>query len=216
MVGIKLPFVLEIELSQIALDDLDSLKRINVAAETRVFENRRALRLADMAPAGTGDNGRLAILPLADFGDGCIELDIAGEPGPGAALAARGFVGVAFRVAPGAESFECFYIRPTNGRAEDQVRRNHSTQYISYPGYPWELLREKFPEKYESYADLVPGELTAVRIEVRGDKAKLYLHGAAQPTLIVNDLKQAPRHGAIALWIGPGTIGHFADLRVSK
>ena len=132
----------------------------------------------------------------------------------GASQAARGFVGVAFRVAPQIETFECFYIRPTNGRAEDQVRRNHSSQYISYPGYPWELLREKHPEKYESYVDLVPAKLTSLKIEVRGDKARLYVHGNEQPTLIINDLKQAPRSGAIALWIGPGTIGHFADLRI--
>jgi len=123
---------------------------------------------------------------------------------------------VAFRVAPDVESFECFYIRPTNGRAEDQVRRNHSAQYISYPGYPWELLREKYPEKYESYVDLLPAKLTSVRIEVRGDKARLYVHNSAQPTLLVNDLKQAPRQGSIALWIGPGTIGHFADLHTSS
>ena len=192
-----------------------SLKRINVAAENVAFENRRVLRLSDTAPAGTGDNGRLALLPIEDFRDGIIEIEVAGEPGPGAAQAARGFVGVAFRVAPNAGCFECFYIRPTNGRAEEQVRRNHSTQYISYPGYPWELLREKFPEKYESYVDLVPAKLTAIRIEVRGDKAKLFVHNAAQPTLIVGDLKQAPRAGSIALWIGPGTVGHFADLRIS-
>jgi hypothetical protein len=202
-------------MGNVALEPGDALQRINVTAENVVLENRRVLRLSDTAPAGTGDNGRLAILPLVNFRDGIIELEVAGEPGPGASQAARGFVGVAFRVAPDVASFECFYIRPTNGRAEDQVRRNHSSQYISYPGYPWELLREKHPEKYESYVDLVPAALTALKIEVRGDKARLFVHGAAQPTLIVNDLKQAPREGSIALWIGPGTIGHFADLRVT-
>lgn len=202
-------------MGQISLDTGESLKRINVNAENVVFENRRVLRISDTAPAGTGDNGRLAILSLADLRDGIIEIDVAGEPGPGAAQAARGFVGVAFRVAPNAETFECFYIRPTNGRAEEQVRRNHSAQYISYPGYPWEHLREKFPEKYESYVDLVPAKLTAIKIEVRGDTGRLYVHNGSQPTLIVNDLKQASRNGSIALWIGPGTIGHFADLRIS-
>jgi hypothetical protein len=50
--------------------------------------------------------------------------------------------------------FECFYLRPTNGRADDQVRRNHSVQYISFRGFPWYRLES--PEKYESYTDLVP------------------------------------------------------------
>ena len=203
-------------MGQVALEAGDAIELINVTAENVMLENRRALRLADTAPAGTGDNGRLAILPLSDFQDGTIEIDVAGEPGPGAAQAARGFVGVAFRLAPNAQAFECFYIRPTNGRADDQVRRNHSTQYISYPGYPWELLREKYPKKYESYVDLEPARLTALRIEVRGDQARLHVHNAEQPTLIVNDLKQAPRAGSIALWIGPGTIGHFTNLRVSS
>ena len=199
----------------ISLEAGNSIRCVNVDVTNTMFENRRALRISDSAPAGAGDNGRLAILPVNDFKNGDIEIDVAGEPGPGAALAARGFVGVAFRVAPEVESFECLYLRPTNGRAEDQVRRNHSAQYISYPGYPWELLREKFTEKYESYVDLVPATFISVRIEVRDDKARLFVHNAPQPTLIVNDLKQAPRPGAIALWIGPGTIAHFADLRVS-
>lgn len=48
--------------------------------------------------------------------------------------------------------------------------------------------------------DLVAGEWTKIRIEVQGDKARLYLHGATQPTLIINDLKLGPdQAGAIAL-----------------
>lgn len=203
-------------MKNIPLQTNDDIRGINVNVEEVQFENRPALRVADAAPAGTGDNGRLVILPTVDFLDGTIEIDVAGQPGPGAAQAARGFVGVAFRVAAQVERFECFYIRPTNGRAEDQVRRNHSSQYISYPGYPWELLREKFPEKYESYVDLVPAKLTSLKIEVRGDKGRLYVHGNEQPTLIINDLKQPPQAGAIALWIGPGTIGHFSNLRVGS
>jgi hypothetical protein len=123
---------------------------------------------------------------------------------------------VAFRAAPDLAQFEAFYLRPTNGRAADQVRRNHSVQYISYPQFPWHRLRKEFPEKYESYVDLVPGEWTAVRIEVEGAQARLYVHGASQPALLVNDLKLGPAaKGTIALWIGPGTVAHFANVRVS-
>jgi len=50
---------------------------------------------------------------------------------------------------------------------------------------------------------------------VSGEKAQLYVNGAAQPTLIVNDLKQRRAAGAIALWIGVGTIAHFANLKVT-
>jgi hypothetical protein len=199
----------------ISLESTDQLKLVNVKAETITFKGRKALQVRDAAQAGTGDEGRLAILPKTDFQDGIIEVDLAGEPGPGAPESARGFVGIAFRVAPDQSRFECIYLRPTNGRAEDQVRRNHSVQYISIPGFPWQLLRKDFPEKYETYVDLVPGEWTKVKIEVRGEKARLYVNGVAQPTLLVNDLKQGLSKGAVALWIGPGTVAHFSNLRIS-
>jgi hypothetical protein len=96
------------------------------------------------------------------------------------------------------------------------VRRNHSTQYISHPDFPWQKLRKEFPEQYESYVDLMPSEWTKVKIEVTGTKAKLYVHGASQPALIVNDLKLGETNGAIALWVGPGTIAHFSKLLVSQ
>lgn len=112
---------------------------------------------------------------------------------------------------------EVFYLRPTNGRAEDQIRRNHSTQYISIPGYPWEKLRKENPEKYEAYADMLPAEWIRVKIEVKDETAKLYVNGASQPTLIVNDLKQGKNlRGSIGLWVGPGTLGHFTDLTIIK
>jgi len=200
----------------IPLDSPNQLKLVNVKAEAVTFKGRKAIRVHDAAPADLGDEGRLAILPDTDFQDGVIEVDLAGEPRPGAGEGARGFVGIAFRVAADQSRFECIYLRPTNGRAEDQVRRNHSVQYISVPGFPWHFLRKEFPEKYESYVDLIAGEWIRVRIEVRGNKARLYVNGVEQPALLVNDLKQGQSKGAVALWIGPETLAHFANLRISK
>jgi hypothetical protein len=77
-------------------------------------------------------------------------------------------------------------------------------------------LRKEFPEKYESYADLVPGEWTKLKIEVRSDKARLYVHDAPQPVLVVNDLKQGQSQGQVALWVESKTVAPFANLRVSK
>src|SRR5688572_19577694 len=82
----------------ISLDALDQLKLVNVKAETVTFKGRKALRVLDAAKPGLGDEGRLVMLPKTEFQDGVIEVDLAGEPGPGAAEGARGFVGVAFRV----------------------------------------------------------------------------------------------------------------------
>lgn len=204
----------------ISLDALDEMQTRNVKTERVTYKGRRALRVTDAAPANVVDGERLVILSKTEFQDGVIEIELTGEPGANAGEGARGFVGVAFRVSPDAAKdatkYECFYLRPTNGRAEDQVRRNHSAQYISFPDFPWQRLRKEFPEKYESYVDLVPGDWTKVKIEARGDKARLYVHGVPQPVLVVNDLKQGHSRGRIALWVGPGTVAHFTNLRVSK
>src|SRR5262252_6700556 len=210
----------QIKTATIPLDNPNELQPRNVKTEQVTYKGRKALRVTDDAPANVADGIQLVILNKTEFQDGVIEIELTGEPNANAGEGARGFVGVAFRVnldaAKDAAKYECFYLRPTNGRADDQARRNHSTQYISYPDFPWPRLRKEFPEKYESYVDLAPGEWTKVKIEVRGDKARLYVHDAPQPVLVVNDLKQGQSQGQIALWVGSGTVAHFTNLCVSK
>ena len=157
----------------------------------------------------------VAILTGTEFGDGVIEADLAGDRVPGAPEAVRGFTGIIFRSEADGKSYECFYLRPLNGRSEDQEQRNHSAQYISHPEFGWRKLRTETPGRYETYVDLVPGAWNHVRIEVKGIKAKLYVNGATQPTLIVNDLKHGERKGAIGLFIDEGVIAHFANLKVT-
>jgi hypothetical protein len=185
---------------------------INVKVEPAEYKGRKGWHITPAAQAG---ERQVALLAGSKFRNGAIEVELSGAPGAAAVEGARGFVGVAFRVQPGAERFECFYIRPTNGRADDQVRRNHSTQYVSHPEFPWPRLRKETPEKYESYVDLEPGVWTKIRIEVSGVKARLFVHGAAQPCLIVNDLKLGDSEGAVGVWVGPGTDGHFTGLRIT-
>jgi hypothetical protein len=194
---------------------LDKLELRNVKAEAVHYLGRGAMRVTDAGPDGLDDSGRLAVVPGSSFQDGAIEVNLSGDTAPNAPLNLRGFVGIAFRITPDRSHFECFYLRPKNGRSEDQLQRNHSAQYISIPGFGWEKLRSESPGKYESYVDLVPGQWTQVKIQVVGSRARLYVNGTEQPTLIVNDLKQPSVKGAIALWVGPGTIAHFSDLRVT-
>ena len=196
------------------LKSTSGLELRNLEGDSAVHAGRAAVRLSETKAAGTDDYS-IAILPDIELQDGVIEVELAGRPRAGANDAARGFVGVAFRVAPDGSRFECFYLRPTNGRANDQLRRNHSTQYISHPGYPWHRLRRENPGVYESYADLVPGEWTKVRIEVSGVQARLYVNGASQPSLIVNDLKLGATSGRIALWVGEGTEAWFSKVVVT-
>lgn len=198
------------EARKISLSSTDGIEARNVQASSVTFKGRKAIRLA----AQPGDEN-LGVWTGSSFSDGVIELEVAGEPAPGAPEGARGFVGVAFRVQPDFKTYQCFYLRPTNGRADDQLRRNHATQYIAHPDWTWNRLRKEFPGVYESYADMLPGEWIRIRAEVRGGKARLFLNGNPQPVLIVNDMKTSPGKGAIALWVGDGTVAHFSNLKIS-
>ena len=163
------------------LDSIAGLETHNATAEAATYGGRHALRLLDQTtPAPPAAPGHaLAILSGSDFEDGSIEVDVAGKPRSGAFEGARGFIGIAFRLQD-AGRFELFYIRPTNGRADDQLRRNHSTQYTSEPEFPWQ---QESPGVYESYTDLAPGEWTKLRIVVSGVRAQLFVNGASQPCL---------------------------------
>ncbi len=188
-----------------------SLELHSVEIRDATYRGKRALRVRETQAADNAEHS-LVILPNSDFQNGTIEARVAGLPRAGAPVGSRGFIGIAFRVAPRGEQFECFYLRPTNGRAADQLRRNHATQYISHPDFPWYKLREENPGVYESYTDLVTGAWTKMKIVVLGTHAQLYVNDAKQPCLIVNDLKLGERRGAIALWIGSGTDAYFSQL----
>ena len=201
------------ETRELALE-ISQLQLKNVKAESVTFKGRKAIRLTD-AQIDLPDGIRLALIGKTEFQDGVIEMDVAGDTLPGVAAEFRAFTGLAFHASSDGASYEAIYLRPKNGRSEDQLQRNHSAQYVSYPEFPWQLLRKDAPGKYESYVDLVPGEWTKMRIAVRGDKARLYVHGSEQPALVVNDLKHGQKKGRIALWIGPGTVAHFSNLKLT-
>jgi hypothetical protein len=159
------------------------------------------------------DRNFMAWLPL-EFGDGVVEVDVASELVTGAPGYARGFIGLTFRI-DNEGRFESIYLRPTNSVADDQVRRNHSVQYVAYPDYRFDRLRRESPEKYESYAKLDLGRWIHMKIVVSGQKAVLYLDGNTEPALIVNDLKFGPdQHGGVGVWLESGTVAYFRNLTV--
>lgn len=197
---------------QLSAQSIDKLAGMNVSIAQTNFKGRSAIQV--IAAPSAANATSYAVIKDVLFRDGTIEVDLAGQPGAGAAGDARGFIGIAFRL-QGDGRYEYIYLRPTNGRADDQVRRNHSTQYSSHPDFDFARSRKEAPEKYESYVDLQPGVWTRYKIEVEGRKARLYVHGADQPCLIVNDLKLEPREGGVALWVGPGTEGYFSNLKIT-
>lgn len=190
------------------------LTSVNVLTSEETYLGKESIKVMDK---GENTEAKFVKISNLDFKNGIIEMEVSGKPSETSSAQARGFVGIAFRINDDHSKFECIYLRPTNGRADDQVRRNHSVQYFSFPDFPWFKLRKDFPEKYESYADLVPGEWTKMKIEVDGEKAKLYVNGNSQPSLIVNDLKLgSDQGGSIGCWIGPGTEAHFSNLQITR
>ena len=204
-----LPVLLAVSL---AAQSTDRLEPKNVSMAQINFKSRSAVQLI---AAPNADNATsYAVVKDVMFRDGSIEVDLAGQPAAGAGSGARGFIGIAFRLQADGR-YEYIYLRPTNGRADDQVRRNHSTQYSAHPDFDFAKSRQEAPEKYESYVDLQPGVWTHYKIDVDGRKARLHVNGAEQPCLIVNDMKHEPQAGRVALWVGPGTEGYFSNLKVT-
>jgi hypothetical protein len=190
---------------------VEQLTPHKVKLESVDYLGKRAVKITEDGEVPNGE--AYATVKSNVFHNGTIEVELAGSPAAKAFGGARGFIGMAFRLHN--EQFEYVYLRPTNGRADDQVRRNHSTQYGAYPGFSFADARKQAPEKYESYVDLEPGIWTRYRITVDGTKARLYVNGASQPCLIVSDLKLGDSSGGVALWIGPGTEGYFSGLKVT-
>jgi hypothetical protein len=199
----------------VPLDSLDGLEPVHVRGEMVEYRGRRAVHLVD-EPRGGSLARSLAIIKGSDFANGTVTLDVAASPRPGAPPDARGFVGLAFHVRPHASEFECIYLRMTNGHADDPVRRRHAAQYIAYPDFPFDKLREESPGVYEAPADVEARAWTTMRIVVAGSRARLYLHGAEQPALAVDDLKLGEGRGQLGLWLDADTDAYFANLTIRK
>lgn len=199
-------------MTEVSLTD-DALILSGVQASSVRHRNTNA-RMLMVSPPNAADDATFAALRSITARDFVVEAVLKGVP-VDLSSTARGFVGIAFRISDDLKQFEAIYLRPTNARADDQVRRNHTAQYISHPGYPWERLRAEYPGKYESYVDLNSERWTKIRLVVNGSSARLYVDGAAQPALIVNDLKLPRISGSIGLWVGPGSKGYFKSLKVA-
>ena len=204
----------------IPLDSTTKLALTNARVLWVDYRGRHALKLAPLVGHERDvDQALVAVLTETDFTNGTIEVDVSGARREGYSKAEdvsgfKGIVGVSFRVH--GDSAERFYIRPENSRLNNQLFRNRSTQYESDPDYSWQRLRQESPGEYESYVDVEPGAWTRLRIEVDGTKARLYVNGAPQPCLVVNDLKLGESRGKIALWARISTEAYFSNLRVDS
>jgi hypothetical protein len=179
------------------------------------LDNQRIIKIIKDSTVTKPNEPTFVKIKNTRFKNGTIELKVLSRLLKNASSSARGFVGVAFRIDDKNSKYESIYIRPLNGRADDQVRRNHSVQYYAYPDFKFDRLRKEAPETFESYADMGLNEWITMRIEVKGKEAKLFLNNSKHPALVVNDLKLGENmEGDIGLWVDDGTEGLFKDLKV--
>jgi hypothetical protein len=204
-------------LSQTVNFEKSKLQAVNVSMSIEKVAGKQAVKVIKDSSIKTFDQPTFVKIADIHFKNGTIEADVLSRLLQNAPTSARGFIGIAFRINDSNSKFECIYIRPTNGRADNQLQRNHSIQYFSYPEYDFERFRKEAPGEYEAYADMGLNEWTKLKISVEGTKVKLFLNNNKQPALIVNDLKHgADLSGAIGLWVDVGTEGFFSNVKVYR
>ncbi len=193
----------------------NKLEAVHVIMSVEEWQGKEVLRVVKDTGMRAVDEPTFVKVNGVHFKNGVIEVKVLSRLLKGAPDFARGFIGIAFHVNDSITKYESIYLRPVNARVDDQVRRNHSIQYYSYPDYKYDRLRKESPERYESYTDMEMNKWITMRIEVSHAQAKLFINNQPQPSLVINDLKLgADLSGAIGLWVDIGTEGFFKDLKV--
>ncbi len=166
--------------------------------------SRNGLRFDEMSGNGFG------WWPETKFADGTIEFDVRGKD-----VFQRSFVGVAFHGVD-EKTYDAIYFRPFNFRASDAARRNHAVQYIAMPDFDWQLLRGKYPEKYEKPVSPppMPDGWFHVRIVVAHPQVSVFVNEAVEPCLTVEQMSTR-KSGWVGLWVGNTSGGEFANLKIT-
>jgi hypothetical protein len=202
--------------AQKILLDANNLEANQVYLTFEKIDNKKVVKVIMDSTVKKANEPTFAKIKSTRFKNGTIEVKVLSRLLKNASPGARGFIGIAFKIDDKNSRFECIYIRPTNGRADDQVRRNHSIQYYAYPDFKFDRLRKEAPETFESYADMGLNEWITMRIEVKGKEATLFLNNSKYPVFVVKDLKFGENtEGGIGLWVDGGTEGFFKDLKVT-
>jgi hypothetical protein len=202
--------------SQTIKFEKSKLEPVKVTFNLQQLTGKETVKVVKDSSVKEFDEPTFVKVKRTNFKNGAIEVKVQSRLLKNAPDFARGFIGIAFRINDNNSKFECIYLRPTNGRADNQLRRNRSTQYFSFPDFKFERLRKEFPGEFESYADIGLNEWIKIKIEVKGKHARLFLNDNKQPTLIVNDLKHGDDNsGTVGLWVDIGTEGYFSDLKIT-
>jgi glyoxylase-like metal-dependent hydrolase (beta-lactamase superfamily II) len=189
------------------------LARLTDGKSAQVFNRALAVASEDdrtfaRLDARAGDGG--VLLDGVQLADGIIEVDLKGKD-----VAQQSFLGIAFHVVDWT-TLDAVYFRPFNFRGADAERRSHSVQYVSHPANTWQRLRTERPGQFEQAigAPPDPNGWFHARIVLANGRVEVFVNGAATPSLAVDDLGAA-KSGGVALWVGNGSDGAFANLTIT-
>jgi len=189
------------------IDDATTWSVVNAESHVALEDGKQVVKLAPIGGNRKGSNVGLALVAGVTCAEGAIDVDLRGQ-----GEASASFVGVAFGVAD-ATRYEAVYFRPFRFRSADAIDRSHAVQYVAWPEHTWEALRARAPGVYETAIAPVPDPAGwfHAHIEVGRDTVKVFVDGAAQPTLVVHRLRAAS--GGVGLWVDSQE-GSFANLQI--
>jgi hypothetical protein len=197
----------------------DSLSN-KIDASPVIMDGRSVMRITLDAASRAGKFGidfvdKPSFLLLPDvLADACIKVDILARMLPDAPDYARGFIGLAFRVQPDLYAYESVYLRPANGmrHAPEPPRGQRAVQYYAYPDWPFDILREHEPGRFEAPADIGLNTWHELEVNFTGTGYSVSVDGAP---VLQGQGKLSPQPGKVGLWVDIGTEGFFANLRMA-
>ncbi|HTI71793.1 MAG TPA: hypothetical protein VMF06_17590 [Candidatus Limnocylindria bacterium] len=156
------------------------------------------------------DGDGVAWWPSSQLANGAIEFEVRGRD-----ILQKSFLGIAFHGLT-ETNYDAVYFRPFNFKTPDPVRHVHGVQYVAHPAFPWFKLRAEHPGQYEQ--EVVPApdpnDWFHVRVEITHPTVTVFVNGSQKPSLTVKQLSDR-KGGWIGLWVGNGSEGDFANLKVT-
>ncbi len=146
-----------------------------------------------------------------EFSDGTVEFDVRGEN-----VANHSFVGLAFHGKDNA-TFDAIYLRPFRFLDQTKELRDHGIQYISLPEFPWRVLREKFPGKFEHAVEPAPDPNAWIRMRVviNDSTVTTYINDNPEPALVIEKVTPL-KTGSLGFYVADTSGGDFANVTITR
>lgn len=158
------------------------------------------------------DQPTFLVIPVR-FTNGAISVDVWSRLNGKGMPDSRAFAGLAYRISDQRDTFESVYLRPLNGRRTNPPppRDRRAIQYFSYPDWPFDRLRDAYPDgRYEAGLDIGPEEWTTLRLDVTATSVTATVNDVH--ALTIDQPTTEPCTGAVGLFVDIGTEAFFSDL----